>query len=100
MHTAISSVLVWTNGGKDGGFGKRERDHLLHDPQNQLGATGDVELLEKPVQVHVNGVRRNLELFSNRRLVLIVENALDNLQFAPGDFQRAANLKPSMIGEQ
>lgn len=50
--------------------------------------------------MHVNGVGRNLESFGNVRLVLIVENALDNLQLALGDAQGAANLMPGMVGEQ
>ena len=50
--------------------------------------------------MHVNCVWRNLESFSNLRLVLIVENALDNLQFALCDLQGACNLKPGMFGEQ
>ena len=84
---------------------KSEKSNILVAPEFAVElkagiADSDVEFLEKPVQVHVNGVRRNLESFGNLRLVMIVENALDNLQLALCDTQGAPNLKPSMIGKQ
>jgi len=50
--------------------------------------------------VHVNGVRRKREAFSNIRLVLIVKDGLDDLQFALRDAQGATNLKPSVVAEE
>ena len=100
MEAASAGVVAGANGGKHGGFRQRERDHLLHNPQHQLGSALDGQLLEKPVQVHVDGVGRNLESFGDVRLVLIVENALDDLQFALGDVQGAANLVPRMVAEE
>jgi hypothetical protein len=100
VQAAFASVVAGANRGKRAGFRKREGNHLLHYPQHKFGAAGDVEFLEQTVQVHVNGVRRNFEFFGYRRLVLIVKHALDNLQFALGDFQGVANLKPGMVGEQ
>jgi len=96
----IAGLVARANGGKHGGSGEGERNHLLHNPQDQLGAAGDREFFEKPVQVHVNGVRRKLESLGNVRLVLIVENALDNLQLALRDSKAAGNLKPGMPAEE
>ena len=78
----IAGLVAGANGGKHGGFGKGERDHLLHNPQDQFGPAGNVELLEQSVQMHVNRVGRKFEAFGNVRLVLIVKDALDNLQLA------------------
>ena len=100
MQTATAGVVAGANGGKHGGFRKRERDHLLHNPQNQFGAAGDVEFLEQAVQVHVDGVGRKLEVFGNLHLVEIIKDALDNLQFTLRDIQCAGNLMPSMVAEE
>ena len=57
MQAALAGVVAGAKGGEHGGFGKRERDHLLHDAQDQFGAALDGELLEQPIHVHMNGVR-------------------------------------------
>jgi len=100
VSKTIARLVAGANGGKHGGFGKGERDHLLHNPQDQFGAAGDTEFLEQAVQMHVNRVRRKLESLGNVRFTLIVENTLDNLQFTLRDAQAAGNLKPSMIAEE
>ena len=100
VQAASAGVVTGANGGKHGGFGKGERDHLLHNPQDQLGAAGDVEFLEQPVHVHMNRVGRKLEVSGNVPLVLIVKDSLDDLQLALRDVQGAGNLMPGMVGEQ
>jgi len=100
VSKTIAGLVAGANGWKHGGFCKRERDHLLHNPQNQFGAAGDGEFLEQAVQVHVNRVWRKLEALGNFRLVLIVKDGFDDLQLALRDTQGAGNLKPGMVGEQ
>lgn len=57
--TAIAAVMVRANGRKHSGFGQGERNHLFHDPQDEFGAGGDVQLLEQAVQVGVSGIWGN-----------------------------------------
>jgi hypothetical protein len=100
VEAAFAGVVVGANGGKHGDFGQGERDQAFDNPQDQLGAAGDREFLEQAVQMHVDGVGRNCEPSGNLRLVLIVKDALDNLQLALRDAQRAANLLPCKIAEE
>jgi hypothetical protein len=100
VEAACAGGVAGANGGKHGDFGQGEFDHLFHNSQDQFGAAGDGEFPEKPVQVHVNGVRRNLEAFGNFCLVLVVEDALNNLHLPLRDAQGAGNLMPDVVGEQ
>jgi hypothetical protein len=96
----MASVVERANGGKHASFSQGEHDHLLDNPQNQLGAAGDVKFLEKAVQMHMHSVRRNLECFGNLRLRVVVEDAFDDLQLTLRDVEGGSDLKPSVVGEQ
>jgi hypothetical protein len=98
MQAATTSMAT-ANWRERAGFGTGEADHLLHDAQNQIGACSDGEFLEKAIQMRVNGVFRDFEPPGNPPLREIVKDALDNLQFAFCQAQRASNLKPSKIAE-
>jgi hypothetical protein len=100
VPVAIAAVMAGANGGKHAGFGQGQGNHLLDDPQDKLGASGDVEFLEEAVQMRVNGVSRYAESTGNLRLREIVKDALDDLQLALRQGLSAANLKPGMIAEQ
>lgn len=89
--------MVGANGGKHAGFGKCQGNHLLHDPQNQLGAGRDVEFLEQAVQVRVRRVRRNTEPVGDTCLGEIVEDALNYLHLALCNVQGTGDLKPGVV---
>lgn len=82
MQAATAGVVAAADGGKNSGFGKGEGDQLFHDPQHKFGAGGDGEFLEQTVQMGVYRVLRYAESAGNARLVVIVKDALDNLQLA------------------
>ena len=92
--------MAVANGRECAGCGQREADHLLHDAQNQLGARGDGDFFEKPVQMRVDSVIRDIEPPGNTCLGEIVKDTLNNLQFALREAQGAGNLKPSMFAEE
>lgn len=92
--------MAVANGRECAGCGQREADHLLHDAQNQLGARGDGEFLEKAVQMGVNSVFRDFEPPGNPCLRQIVKDPLNNLQLALREAQSAGNLTPSMFAEE
>jgi len=93
-------VVARANGGQHGGFGQGERDQRLHDAQDELGAAGDVELPEQPVQMHVNRVGRNSESLGNLGFVLIIEDGLNDLQLPLRDVQSAGDFKPGVGAEE
>ena len=92
--------MAAANGRERASLGTGEVDHLLHDAQNQLGACGDGQLLEKAVQMRVDGVFRNLETHGNAPLLETVKDALDNLQLTLREAQSFGNFKPSLLAEE
>ena len=96
---AATAGMSSANGRERAGLGTRQSDHLLHDSQNQCCPGGDIELLEKAVQMRVDGVIRDLEPPGYARFREIVKDASDDLRFTLGEAQSPGNLKPSVIVE-
>ena len=96
---ATTTGMSAANGRKCADLGTCEPDHLLHDSQNQLGASGDGQFLEKAVQMRMNGVIGNMKALGNPAFRKIVKHALDNLQLSFCKAQRPRNLKPSLIAK-
>lgn len=99
MEAATPSMAA-ANGRECAAFGTGEGDHLFHDAQNQFGARGNGDFFEKPVQMRVDSVIRDLESSGNPRLRQIVKDTLDNLQFPLCEAQSAGNLQPGQIAEK
>jgi hypothetical protein len=91
--------MTGTDGGEHTGFGKGEGDHLLHDPEDKVGAGGDGEFYEKAVQVGVRRVLGHVETVGDCGLGEVVKNALDDLELALGDGQRLGDLGPGVVAE-
>jgi hypothetical protein len=96
---ASAALVTATDGGEHAGFSEGEGDHLLHDPQNQFGAGGDVEFLKEAVQVGVRRVLVHVESGGDPLLCVIIKDALDDLDLALGDAQRLGDLGPSVVAE-
>lgn len=69
----------------------------LHDTQDDLGASGGVELAEDAGQIGVDGVARNAQQTSNAIFGVIIENAADDLHFPGRESARTRNNLPRVF---
>ena len=93
-------MVAGTNRGQHAGIRQGEGDQLLHDSQNQCAPGGNIKLLEKAVQMRVDGVFRDFEPPGYARLWEIIKDPLNNLQFPFSEAQGAGNFKPNMFAEE
>ena len=99
MRATETGLVTAADGWQDAGFGNGEGDQLLDDPEDYFGACGDVELLEKAVEVRVRGVLVHAEAAGDLFLREVVEDALNNLQLTRGDAQRRGDFGPGVVAE-
>ena len=97
VQAAAAGVALAADRGKCPGFGEGERNHLFHDAQDEVGSGGHRQFFEQAVQMGVYGVFRYAETAGDACFRQIVENALNNLQFALGEIQGAGDFGPGIV---
>lgn len=72
---------------------------LPEDPDEGLAAAADAELSIETGEVGVDGVPRDAEALGDGELLLVVEDALEYLEFAGGERETGSERVPFLICE-
>ena len=69
------------DGRKDASGRSRQLEEFLHDAQDQLGAVVHAQFVVKPLEMGVDGVRRNAQGRGNGKIRVVAEHPAHELQF-------------------
>lgn len=72
----------------------------FRDSNHQVDAAANLEFVIETLQVRVDGVGRNRQVPCDARLVLVVEDGLDNLKLALGEREPLGDLQPDVVVEE